>query len=104
MFAIIRHWGMYIYRSFDCNIKIGPDFLNICQIIMLMLFFLKRTIQNSSQVHLPDLRIQCCYRHDGVTVSVLASSAEGRSFDPQPGQNKDIKLVFAASPLSTHQT
>ena len=28
----------------------------------------------------------------GVMVSVLASSAEGRGFDPQPGQTKDIKI------------
>ena len=35
-------------------------------------------------------------------VSVLASSAGGRGFDPRPGQTKDIiKLVFAASALST---
>ena len=36
-----------------------------------------------------------------VVVSVLALSAEGRRFDPQPGQTKDMKLVSAASPLST---
>ena len=33
-------------------------------------------------------------------VSVLASSAEGRGFDPRPGQTKDFKLVLAASLLS----
>ena len=39
-----------------------------------------------------------------VMVSVLDSSAEGREFDPQPGQNKDVKnnyfLVCTASLLS----
>ena len=34
-------------------------------------------------------------------VSVLASSAVGRGFEPQLGQTKDYKLVFVASPLST---
>ena len=32
-------------------------------------------------------------------VSMLASSDEGRGFDPRPGQTKDISI--AASPLST---
>ena len=31
-------------------------------------------------------------RLGGVLVSVLASSAEGRGFDPRPGQTKDIKI------------
>ena len=31
-------------------------------------------------------------RLDGVMVSVLASSAEGRVFDPWPGQTEDIKI------------
>ena len=34
-------------------------------------------------------------------VSVLASSAKGRGFDPGPGQTKDIKIFIAACPLST---
>ena len=35
-------------------------------------------------------------------VSVLASSAVDRGFEPRSGQSKDyIKLVFIASPLST---
>ena len=33
-------------------------------------------------------------------VSVLTLSAEGPGFDPWPGQTKDIKVVFDASPLS----
>ena len=31
-------------------------------------------------------------RLGGVMVSVLASGAEGRGFDPRPGQTKDIKI------------
>ena len=34
-------------------------------------------------------------------VSMLSSSGEGRGFKPWPGQPKTLKLVFAASPLST---
>jgi hypothetical protein len=33
-------------------------------------------------------------------VSVLASSAVDRGFDPDPVKPKTIKLVFVASPLS----
>ena len=39
-------------------------------------------------------------RIGGVMVSVLASNAEGRGFDPCPGQTKDIEMVFAAFLLS----
>ena len=35
-------------------------------------------------------------------VSMLASGAVDRGFEPRSGQSKDFKLVFAASPLSTH--
>ena len=38
---------------------------------------------------------------DVVMVSVLASSAVDRRFEPRSGQTKDKKLVFVASPLST---
>ena len=42
-------------------------------------------------------------RIGGVMVSVLTSSAVDRGFEPRSGQTKDyIKLVFIASPLSTH--
>jgi hypothetical protein len=37
----------------------------------------------------------------GVMVSVLALSAVDRGIEPQSGQTKDYKMVFAASPLST---
>jgi hypothetical protein len=38
----------------------------------------------------------------GVMVSVLASSAVDRGFEPRSGQTKDLmKLVFVASPLGT---
>ena len=41
-------------------------------------------------------------RIGGVMVSVLASSAVDRGFEPQSGQTKDLMiLVFVASPLST---
>ena len=40
-------------------------------------------------------------RIGGVMVSVLASSAVDRGFEPRSGQTKDYKLVFVASPLST---
>ena len=36
-----------------------------------------------------------------VMVGIIAMSAVDCEFDPLPDQNKDIKLVFAASPLST---
>ena len=39
-------------------------------------------------------------RIGGVMISVLASSAVDRGFEPRSGQTKD--LVFVASPLSTH--
>ena len=32
---------------------------------------------------------------------VLVSSAEGRGIDRRPGQTKDMKTIFAVSPLST---
>ena len=35
-------------------------------------------------------------RLGGVMVTVLASSAEGRGFDPRPGQTKDIKIDWSA--------
>ena len=38
---------------------------------------------------------------DVVMVSVLASSAVDRGFEPRSGQTKNKKLVFVASPLST---
>jgi hypothetical protein len=34
-------------------------------------------------------------------VSMLASSAVDRGFEPRSGQTKDYNLVFVASPLST---
>jgi hypothetical protein len=37
-----------------------------------------------------------------VMVSVLASSAVDRGFEPRSGQTKDYKVVFVASSLSTH--
>ena len=37
----------------------------------------------------------------GVMVSVLASSAVDRRFEPRSGKPKTMKLVFVASPLST---
>ena len=41
-------------------------------------------------------------RIGGVMVSVLASSAVDRGFEPRSGQTKDLmKLVFVASPLGT---
>ena len=40
-------------------------------------------------------------RIGGVIVSVLASSAVDRGFEPRSGQTKTIQLVFVASPLST---
>ena len=38
----------------------------------------------------------------GVMVSVIASSAVDRGFEPRSGKPKTVKLVFDASPLSTH--
>ena len=35
----------------------------------------------------------------GAMVSILASSAVDRGFEPQSGQTKDYKIVFAASLL-----
>ena len=45
-----------------------------------------------------------CIPHStgGVMVSVLASSVVDRRFEPRSGQAKDYKIVFDASPLSTH--
>ena len=40
-------------------------------------------------------------RIGGVMVSVLASSAVDRGFEPDRVKPKTIKLVFVASPLST---
>ena len=40
----------------------------------------------------PKSTTQVSYCLGGVMVSVLASSAEGRRFDPRPGQTKDIKI------------
>jgi hypothetical protein len=40
-------------------------------------------------------------RIGGVIVTVLASSAVDREFDPRSGQAKDYKLVFVVSALST---
>ena len=37
----------------------------------------------------------------GVMVSVLASSAVDRGFEPRSGQKKTVKLVCVASPQST---
>ena len=42
-------------------------------------------------------------RIGGVMVSVLASSAVDRGFEPGRVKPKTIKLVFVASPLSTQQ-
>ena len=43
------------------------------------------------------------YRIGGVMINVLVSSAVYRGFEPRSGQKpKIIKLVFVASPLSTH--
>ena len=42
------------------------------------------------------------YRLGGVMVSVLASSAEGRGFDPRLGQTKDFKIgICCFSPKHT---
>ena len=43
-------------------------------------------------------------RIDGVMVSVLASSAVDRGFEPRLAQTKTKKLVFVASPLSTQHS
>ena len=41
---------------------------------------------------IPFFLIFLMYLFGGVMVSVLASSAGGRGFDPRPGQTKDIKI------------
>ena len=41
------------------------------------------------------------HRIGGVMVSVLASSAVSRGFEPRSGQTKDYKIGICASPLST---
>ena len=43
-------------------------------------------------------RIHCI---GGIMVSVFASSAVDRGFDPRLGQSKDYKMVCVASPVST---
>ena len=45
--------------------------------------------------------IQLHHRTGGVMVSVLASSAVDRGFEPRWIKPKPIKLVFVGSPLST---
>jgi len=47
------------------------------------------------------LKALCTFLNQYV-VSMLASSAVYRGFEPRSGQIKTIKLVFVASPLSTH--
>ena len=39
-----------------------------------------------------NLILSCLYRIDGVMVSVLASSAVDRWFEPRSGQNKDYQI------------
>ena len=41
-------------------------------------------------------------RIGGVMVSILASTLVDRGFETRSGQTKDRKMIFLASPLSTH--
>ena len=53
----------------------------------------------NSNLHVSILHILII--HGGVMVSVLASSAVDRGFEPRSGQTKTLTFVFVASPLRT---
>ena len=59
--------------------------------MLIFLFYL----EHQFVVYLFHIKTALCKQKDrlgGVMVSVLASSAEGRGFDPRPRQTKDIKF------------
>ena len=54
--------------------------------------FRKIAIYSPNERHIGKVFHQHLERLGGVMVSVLASSAEGRGFDPRPGQTEIIKI------------
>ena len=80
-FLLIGHWGYFI-SLFPRNAGKGLAVVSKLPISLFKFIYEKKD-------HL-----------GGVMVRVLISDAEGHGFDPQPGQTKTSKFVFAASSQS----
>ena len=66
---------------------------------ILGILFFQALISSHGSDNICNLLHFCINRIGGIMVSVLASSAASRRFEPRSVQTKAIKLIFVASPL-----